>query len=380
MENNTENTQTPETDVTNAANLDALAAPEGSYEPSAHGESFLGGSEESLLDSSNDENLAPNIDDEIKKENEPIQNTPETSLNEAPISEVQNEIVENTDTTTEENLTEYWADPFNKLKEQYSDFEIPDDLSKENYLDYLRQVHHHEAYNRIHPDLLRMQEALDAGIDFNQVVQSVQESTGTLQLNDVELLKQEYKSVHEDWDDKKIETVIEKLDNAGMLEIEAGRLRNRLKKDHASNLDNLKQEELRRSKELEATQVKEREEQIKDALQSLNGMDNVYGLPISKAEKLEFAEYFKNAVTPNESGIAPLMEMLQSNDNLVKIAAMIWKGSDKVKSAINEAKESGKNSIKDKLHSSPNTGYKSGGTGGEPTIDFDALAAPERLI
>ena len=367
-----------ETSVANAANLDALAAPEGGYDAETDGESFMK-SEDQLLDNSNDENLAPNIDQEIKPPNEPEQTAGASNVDsETPQAEITN--TEDQSSSETAQIDDYWMEPFNKLKEQYEDFELPEDVNKDNYLDYLKDVHTYEAYNRIHPDLLKMQEALDAGIDFNTLVKNVNESTGRIELSDSELLRQEYKNSNKSWDDEKVSAVIEKLDNAGMLEIEAGRVRNRLEKDYQSNLDNLKQQEFKRNSEQESAYIKERETQIKDALKSLDSMDDVYGLPISKAEKVEFAEYFKSVVTPDEQGVAPLMQMLQSNDNLVKIAAMIWKGSDKIKSAINDAKENGKNSIKDKLHSSPNTGFKSGGSGGELNIDLDALASPERLI
>ena len=58
-----------ETSVANAANLDALVAPEGGYDAETDGESFMK-SEDQLLDNSNDENLAPNIDQEIKPPND----------------------------------------------------------------------------------------------------------------------------------------------------------------------------------------------------------------------------------------------------------------------------------------------------------------------
>ena len=123
----------------------------------------------------------------------------------------------------------------------------------------------------------------------------------------------------------------------------------------------------------------ERDEQINIALDTLNGMDEVYGLPISKAEKAEFSDYFKTVVTPDESGVAPMFQMLQSNENLVKVAAMMWKGDDKVRSAITNAKENGKNAFKDKLEKDPKLGYNSGSPVDSTKIDLEALSAPERL-
>jgi len=347
-------------DVTNAANLDALAAPEGGYHSDIDGATMLA-SEESLLDNSNDSNIAPNIDDTMNVDNAA-----------AAVDSASNNIPAN----------DYWSKPFEALKERNEDYEIPNDLSEDNYLDYLKdalQVPTEDA-PEIHPDLMKIQNALNEGASLTNILKDIQGGIDTLNLPDEALLKQAYSERYSNWDENKVNAVVDKLKNAGTMELEAERERSRIKSEQEANLssyeESAKAENLKRYEAENA----ERTTQIKDALQTFDKMDNIYGLPLSKAEKAEFKEYFHELVTPDDSGVAPMFQMLQSNENLVKIAAMIWKGDEKVRSAITSAKESGKESFTSRLDKDPK--FKSGYVGPhDPTkVDLDALTAPERLV
>jgi hypothetical protein len=165
-----------------------------------------------------------------------------------------------------------------------------------------------------------------------------------------------------------------------VFEVEAERTRTRVQQYNETKLANLKAEEeagrLARTNEVTAAS----NDQIGQALESFKNMDEVYGLPISKADKVEFNDFFTNLVTPDDTGQAPMFQMLQSNETLVKIAAMLWKGDEKVRSALTTAKENGKASFKDKLDSAPKAGYRSGAPAQAGNVDLDALSAPERLV
>lgn len=371
---NIDSTVDTSTDVTEPANLDALIAPEGNYDSSIDGETLLGAeSEDSLLDSSKDENLAPNIDKELEPTKEVSKK--EIPLVEAPVTE---KAVADTKETTSSS-SDYWKEPFAKLKEETEGYEIPEDLSQENYLDKLKEHWSKDPVKEIHPDLQKIQNAINEGADLSSVLKDLTTDFDILRLGDKELLSLDYTQDNKDWDEDKINQVLEKLDNAGMLEIEAQKVRNRVRDFQQARLENL-EVETKAIQVQETAKIKsERDEQINLALDTLNGMDEVYGLPISKAEKVEFSDYFKSIVTPDESGIAPMFQMLQSNENLVKVAAMMWKGDDKIRSAITEAKESGKNAFKDKLDKDPKLSYNSGSPVDSTKIDLEALSAPERL-
>jgi len=350
-------------EVETGADLDALSAPEGSYDPDITGDLTMSiTSEEGLLDSSNDHMIAPNIDDQI----DPIEST---TVEPKATEEV----------TTEPTVgTEYWRKPFEDLKSKYEDYNIPEDLNEENYMEHLHKTF--TGDRNLHPDLIKIQDALDAGADIGTVMSDITNTRNVLDLNDRDLLRLEYQNTNKAWDDDKISQVLDKLDGAGMLEVEAERTRTRVQQYNESKLANLKAEEeagrLARTNEVTAA----RNDQIGQALESFKNMDEVYGLPISKADKVEFNDFFTNLVTPDDTGQAPMFQMLQSNETLVKIAAMLWKGDEKVRSALTTAKENGKASFKDKLDSSPKDGYRSGAPAQAGNVDLDALSAPERLV
>jgi len=349
----------PTTDVTNAANLDALAAPEGNYNSDIDGATMLS-DEASLLDSSNDEHIAPNIDNTMNVDNAAAA----------------------VDSTKDIPTSDYWSKPFEDLKARNEDFEIPGDLSEENYMDYLKDALSVPTDNtsEIHPDLMKIQNALNEGASLTNILSEIQNGIDVINLSDEALLKQTYNDRYNNWDEKKVDAVVEKLKNAGTMELEAERERGRIRNEQEAHLNSLDETaKAERSRTIEAENV-ERSNQIQDALQTFDKMDNIYGLPLSKADKADFKEYFHELVTPDDSGVAPMFQMLQSNENLVKIAAMIWKGDDKVRSAITSAKESGKESFISKLDKDPK--FKSGyGGPHDPTkVDLDALSAPERLV
>ena len=103
-------------------------------------------------------------------------------------------------------------------------------------------------------------------------------------------------------------------------------------------------------------------------------MKDVYGIPVSKAELAEFKEDFKYLVTPNEKGMAPITEFLQSNENLVKFAYFLKKGDAKIREALTKAKENAKQSIIDKLDDEPKLPKKIANSRSEGAIDLDALS------
>jgi len=349
----------PLTDVSNAANLDALSAPEGGYDSAIDGSSMLS-SEESLLDSSNDTNGLPNLD---------------------PVNEEPTKTSEPVTASDPASVDEYWMEHFNKLKEEREGYEIPENLNKENYLDHLKDAwaDNRNESTEIHPDLMKIQDALNNGYDIKKALNDLNHTFDVLNLADRDLLKLEIGENNKEWDNTKIDQVVEKLENAGMLELEAERVRNRVRAYNENKLNTMA--ETAKAEHAERVQQvnEERSNQITEALNVFEQMDNVYGLPISKAEKAEFKDYFSKLVTPDESGTAPMFQMLQSNENLVKLAAIMWKGDEKIRGAITDAKESGKNSFREKLDRNPK-GFDSGGPLDPTKVDLEALSAPERLV
>lgn len=371
-----------------AVNMDALSAPAGGYDPFIHNSES---SSTSDTDAGNGGDMPggngipeglPNLDEEGQFGNHNAE--PEATRTD-PDDYTQTIDSVNPDENQDPNAGDpnsggdsYWMRPFDKLKEQYPDWEIPEGINEENYLDVYRQVTQPQQ-QQIHPDLLKMQEALNSGVELNELVQRMNDSNVS-SMTDRDLLAANYKENFKNWDDGKISQVLDKLDSNGMLEIEATKLRNAM-----SQQDNRVVEQMTAQRQSEyQEQLKqmdaERAVQINESLDIINKAEDIYGLPISQAEKSEFSQFFSELVTPDaKTGVAPMMDMLQSNETLVKVAMMMWKGDEKVRGALTNAKESGKNAMLGKLDKKPQTTPR-GGNAGDPTkVDLDALSAPERI-
>ena len=349
-------------------NLDALSAPEGNYDPVLFPADNAGDSENPPGDDGIPENL-PNLDEELSNQNQELDQ-----------NNSQDQIVDNTSTQSDAQ-DHYWMKPFEQLKEANPEWEIPEGINEENYIDVLQKVltPQQSEQQDFHPELVAMQEALNTGATFEQVMKSMQQRDNVSAMSDRELLAANYQHHYKDWDDKKVNQVLDKLDNAGMLEIEAGKLRNQINEQQQTQLrQQAEQDQVKYEEQTKAINA-ERDKQIKESLNLISQAEDVYGLPITPSEKQEFGNYFSKLVTPDETGSAPMMQMLQSNETLVKVAMMLWKGDEKIRAALTDAKESGKNAILNKLDSKP-SGPRKGGAQNDPSqIDFDALAAPERF-
>jgi hypothetical protein len=372
-------------------NFDALAAPEGGYDPIVNLDNEGGGDgEDPIPGDSGIPGSLPNLDGEMDKA---MGNNAEEPQGGDPNPDPDNVIDPNAgdpnagdpggDPNPEgggENQENYWMKPFEQLKEANPEWEIPEGINEENYLQMLQQVLKPQEQKEFHPELLKMQEALDSGTSFEKIVETFQQSSDLMKMSDRDLLAENYKHHYKDWDEAKVSSVLDKLDNAGMLEIEAGKLRNAITENQSQESARLQVEEQKAYAESVAQMNTERTKQINESLDIINKAEDIYGLPISQAEKTEFSKYFSELVTPDpKTGQAPMMEMLQSNDTLVKVAMMMWKGDDKVRSALTDAKESGKDAILGKLDKKPQSPRRGGGQGDPTKIDMDALAAPERI-
>jgi len=369
-------------------NLDALSAPEGGYDPHIHspGSTGEGVDGEQQIDQIPGDNGIPdglpNLDELSSGSNEEPQGN---RLNEDPNLENSNpngdpnEGNPNNDSNAGEAQDNYWMKPFEQIKAANPEWEIPEGVNEENYLAVLQQIMTPQQ-PEIHPELMKMQEALNSGVGFDKIMETFQQSVDVLNMPDRDLLAQNLKETNQNWDDEKVKTVLDKLDNAGMLEIEAGKLRNMITQSRGQQTEAMRIKSEQDIQNQLAQTKQERDTAIKHSLEIINKSEQIYGLPISQAEKAEFGQFFEKLVTPDQkTGTAPMMDMLQSDETLVKLAMMMWKGDDKVRAALTDAKESGKQSVFGKLDKTPNGPKKGGGNNGDLGIDLDALSAPERF-
>tara|TARA_R100001594_G_scaffold36459_1_gene66214 strand:+ start:13286 stop:14464 length:1179 start_codon:yes stop_codon:yes gene_type:complete len=321
------------------------------------------------------ENLDEKMDQELGVENNNIDN-----IDEGADYDSDNRVNEQSTSNEEYEEVAYYNAPFDELRERLGDdFQMPEDINEENYMDKLLDVIYKntnfEEY--VHPEVRDLNNYLKDGGNFENFMKDYKGHIEELNLTNADLVKTRLKQDAPDWSDDKINSVVQKMDNSGILDVEAERIRKNIKASkaeiHQRHLENNRSQREASLKEMK----EQRARQINEAVEAFDKLDNVYGLPVSKAERQEFRETFTNLVTPDDSGAAPLYRMLQSNDNIAKIAYILSKGDSAVRSALTNAKESTKESFIDKLDPTPRTTSKSGQY--EPgQINLDALSAPER--
>tara|TARA_R110002020_G_scaffold90584_2_gene220626 strand:+ start:5189 stop:6337 length:1149 start_codon:yes stop_codon:yes gene_type:complete len=354
--------------------FDALGQPDQVQESDGIIPSGPVSSEEDILDQEVDASQLTDLDKQLDAEMGNVD-----SVEEQPESTEIAEEPQAAETTEESQPQEtagddYFMKPFNDLKEKFGDdFNIPEDVTADNYMEKLYGV----MNRNLDPRIEAMQKAVDEGGDLNQVIQSYNQSSAIDTMDSKDLMSQALKQQY-NWDDEKIQATIDKMDNSGALEIEAERVRENYKNYQSQQEAVKQQQEIEQRTRYQEQQTQERGKQIDDTLKYIDTLDNVYGIPVSKAEKSEFSNFFREVTTPDKDGNAPLMDLLQSNENLAKIAFTIFKGDDKMRNAISNAKSGAKSDLVDRLDSQPKTSKK----GAQPNaghVDFDALAAPERF-
>jgi hypothetical protein len=261
-------------------------------------------------------------------------------------------------------------------------------VTEDNYLDeYNRVLYENTEFEEstLHPELKKINELVAKGVDFNKALSAYQKMNNLVSLSDKELvtlsLKQQFGKNDErkdGWDDAKINERILKMDNVGYLEIEAERIRNQIKAEK----ENINASFEAQAKADNATRMSEqaeaRNKEIEKSIKYLDSMENLYGLPVSKAEKAEFRELFRASVTPDKEGKLPINTMLQSNEGLVRFVISELKANSKVKETLTKIKEDAKKSIIDKLDDEPILPKKTAPYLNEGAIDLDKLSQPAR--
>lgn len=359
--------------------LNALSAPDGTAPENF--DNFVA-QEVKLSESTSKLYNLPNLDPtpEVKTEvEEEVKVVPESV---APIK-----TIESTPEKPADATAPWYHKPFKDLQKKLEltdeEFKLPEGLTEENYLDKYNEFLYEntEFDDNIHPELKKINDLVSKGVDFNEALGAYQRMNNLEKLSDKELvslsLKQQFGKTEErkdGWDEDKINERITKMDNSGYLEIEAQRLRDQIANEK-NNINTRYEESIKTQNEKRNSEFEtKRTEQINKSLEFLSGMKDVYGIPVSKAELAEFKEDFKYLVTPNEKGMAPITEFLQSNENLVKFAYFLKKGDAKIREALTKAKENAKQSIIDKLDDEPKLPKKIANSRSEGAIDLDALS------
>lgn len=351
-----------------SVNFDALAAPEGSFNADLE---------------INTDNL-PNIDNQINKEMNidpkasDNQNTDDTNQNQQNSKQQDNQ--QNQQSQNNDNIPslDEMKHIYSRMKNKYGDnFEIPDEIkSPDEFLDYVDNFIENVKKIELTPEAQKINDAIKSGVNFDDFLKRYNGMNDFINMSAKDLVSLDFKETY-GWDDAKIKATVDKMDQSGLLEIEAEKIKSQIAKNRDALLENMQQQQIQQREQMVNNINKEREKYIKSSIDYFKGLNEVYGIPVSQSEKAEFSEAFRNLVTPDETGNAPLAKALQSDETLIKIAYMLSKGDQKFKEAIHKAKEGAKADWKQRLDPEPRIQKTSGNF--EPgAVDLDALAAPAR--
>jgi hypothetical protein len=289
--------------------------------------------------------------------------------------------------TSGEQKNDYFSQKYlERIKKEYEQHGVamPEDINEENFIDNFSKLYSSkDKASNLHPEVEKFQKAMEAGIDPNEFYRTMKGFQEVEDMDSYDLVRNSLTSNFgksdrrpNGWDDDKIESTIKKMDQSGLLDVEAERIKTDYQDKKLLAADQMieQQNSLREKQGFEMD--KQRDSSIKNAVSYFNKLENINGLPISQSEKSEFVEQFKYLVTPNEKkGMSPLLEMLQSDETLVKVAYFLSKGDAKIREQLTRSKEYAKNDFLRKLDPEPKLAQ---GRGGFPSsdVDLDALAAP----
>jgi hypothetical protein len=372
-------------------NVNALVAPEGTSE-----ENFdLFTNKEPVVTPSTSFSNLPNLDPA------PTDITNQTTEDKNPDAK---EPDKDTDTIIKDSIKStngqdipWYHKPFKALQKKLElsddEFKMPEGLTEENYIDKYNELLYEntefDSATDLHPEIKKLNEIVSKGVDFKEALNTYQRMNNLEALSDKELvslsLKQKFgksEQKPDGWDEEKINAQVAKMDSGGMLEVRAEEIRDQIRTEKA-NLTTRYEEQTKTQRVKEAQEYeKKRNTEIDKAIEYFKGVNDVYGIPVSKAEKLEFNEDFKLLVKPFEKEgkmTTILNELLQSNENLMKVAYMLKKGDSKVREALTRAKEGAKKSVIDRLDDEPALPKKNSSYLNEAAIDLDKLEAPARV-
>ncbi len=284
-----------------------------------------------------------------------------------------------------------WLNQYVPILDKYKakfgdDFMLPAGTTEENFAENLEFAISEQYSRKLDPRVSSLQKAIEDGVDPEEYFSTYKQMSDYTKMSDAELVRMslEYnygknEKRENGWDEDKLKTVIDKMDKNGMLEIEAEKIREYYNSEkeqlHEAMLESKRESQTMAKQEASKT----REKHISSAIESFNELNDVFGIPLSRSEKEEFQGTFKYLVTPDESGEAPAVKLLRSNENLAKVLYILQKGDKAIRNAIDKAKSGAKQDFLGKLDPEPRAAGK--GVAHNPReIDFEALAAPEKYV
>lgn len=270
----------------------------------------------------------------------------------------------------------------NKFGNEYN---LPEDVNDDNWFDKTVEIIQSGLQNddNQHPLAKEIAQATANNIDVEAVIKAYVDTKHSYStMDDRTLVTNELKQIFGNkWSDEKLTSVVSNMEKSGTLEIEAEKIRMVADQRSQEKARSVSQSQMIEKQRAQAEFAKQVDTRINDVMSQFDKYDNLYGLPIGKADKLEFLREFPSMVKPDpKTGMSWMEKQLQSDENAIKIAYLLKYGDGFGKSALTRAKEQAKGSVMDRLDAEPRFQRKAEGEFQDPlTIDYDALAKPEKI-
>ena len=281
-----------------------------------------------------------------------------------------------------------WDNLRNRVGEK---FVMPTEINKENEIQQLidsvwkhTNIPEDKQMNEIKDPLVKdyLEKSKGEGFKRDEWLKSKTEEVDLLNRSDEDLikyyeLKKAGKYSEENkrgWKDDELADYIEEL-SIGNKKKRGLDIREELKAEQNSiKTTSIKEQETKFKNQIIDTNTS-RKVELDKLHETLKGVDNIFGIEISEAEKNGFAPIFEKLVLIGEEGKAPIHEILRSNEQVYKLAYLLHKGENYFKDMIDKEKETVKDKIKDRLDVNQTT--TTGRTQGNLNVDVGRLSSPQ---
>lgn len=303
-------------------------------------------------------------------------------------------------TPTEVKYNPIWDEYATKYGNEANPFEIPAEVKEGKLpegtteLDYFlnKAISHSnpvsKALDSLPPTVKDyLANASKEGFDENKWLEAKVQERNFLNQSDEDFMFNHFKNVNglkddkpNGWTDEQIQEKVQAMKNAGILDIQAMGLKDAYKAQEVEQAT-LQMQKAQEAQRQEFERVNN--DQLKVAQEVITKHQNTkdyFGIQFGEAEKKQFDADFIEMVKLNpETGQHKLHEMLLSDDNLYKVAALLWKGDKGIRDYLSTVKEGIKQDVLNKTGVNPKEQSSSTNTG-PSAPDMSAWLAPERTI
>ena len=241
-------------------------------------------------------------------------------------------------------------------------FKMPDGVTAENehekFIEFL-QSNLEPDTSKLHPFVKEIMDASQSpDFDPDKFLETKVKQKTFLDLPSKDFMKQHLKAIAErdktGWTDEDIDTHLAGKDKI-QLDADANALKAEYKKIQDEQAGEFNKTRTAKMEEEFNTLQTKRTNDITSLIERNKSVNDFYGVKFGEAEIKEFHKWLPDMLTiSKETGSYPLMDYLRSDDNLMKIAAIVYKTEKGMRDYLSEVKEGTKSDLMQKLKLTPN--------------------------